>query len=540
MDFFGERWARHTERIAEAWRAVVGPEDLVLVPGDISWALNLQEAEADLAFLAALPGQKLLLRGNHDYWWSSLSKIRALCAARGWDSLDFLQNDARRYGQTVICGSRLWLLPNDSRATAEDRKIYARELERLKLSLKAAEDLREPGDRLIAMLHYPPFDKEFHENELTAMLAAAGVEACVFGHIHNSRTPYQIANVAVGPIAYSLVAADQLAFCPFLVAESVAAGPRYSQAEPDPYAWKRAEQRGTTMIKSMTAFGRYREQNEQEQLSCEIKSVNHRFLECNLRLPRAFQAYESRVRQRLSERLSRGKVELRLSYSNFTAGDEVVRLDPAQAKAWLAALTELRELSGSTGDLLPLLAARSELFITENCEIDRERIEALIDRAMDGALTAFEAMRSQEGAALAKDLLEGLAAIEALVARIAERAPLLPGLYAERLQERVEKMLGEVREEYYNGQRIAAEVAIFADKADIHEELVRLTSHIAQFRSILEENTPVGKKLDFLIQEMNREANTIGSKANDLQITQEVLNLKSLIEKLREQIQNVE
>ncbi len=206
MTIFGDGWAGHPERFFAGWRETVSEGDLVLVPGDVSWAMTLAGALPDLTDLAALPGQKVLLRGNHDYWWSSVSKLRAALPA----GMFAVQNDALRLGSVVVAGTRGWVMPGSSDFSAEDEKIYGRELGRLKLSLAAAEKLRRPGDRFIVMLHYPPTNLRLEPSGFTELLAAAGADAVVFGHLHGERR----AVARIGETPAYLVSADTLGFIP--------------------------------------------------------------------------------------------------------------------------------------------------------------------------------------------------------------------------------------------------------------------------------------------------------------------------------------
>jgi predicted phosphohydrolase len=207
MDIFGPVWERHAERIESNWRARVGPDDWVLVPGDISWAMKLEEALPDLRFLDALPGRKVLLKGNHDYWWTSRAKVEAVLPP----SLRLLQNDALDLGDGKgVVGARGWTPPDAPRATDQDRKIYERELGRLELSLKAAEGRFE---RLVAMLHYPPLYAGLGETGFVRLLREAGVAACVYGHLHGADHRYAVSGER-GGIRYTFVAADAVGFAP--------------------------------------------------------------------------------------------------------------------------------------------------------------------------------------------------------------------------------------------------------------------------------------------------------------------------------------
>ncbi len=210
MDDFGPAWLNHSQRITDNLTGEVTDEDLLLLPGDLSWALHLAEAKRDLEYISALPGKKLLLRGNHDYWWSSLSKIRQ--ALDEWDisDIELLQNDAHRYGNIVVCGTRGWMHPDDKLYKKEtDLPIFEREVHRLKLSLESAAKLRKAGDHLVAMMHYPPFGKNLLPTAFTQLLTEYGVEKCVFGHIHH-RGPQVVKNYLLNDVLYSICACDQI------------------------------------------------------------------------------------------------------------------------------------------------------------------------------------------------------------------------------------------------------------------------------------------------------------------------------------------
>ncbi len=209
MTIFGEGWAGHPERFFRGWRETVGPSDLVLVPGDVSWAMTLTGALPDLLDIAALPGQKVLLRGNHDYWWPSLTKLRAALP----EGMFALQNDALRLGSVVVAGTRGWVAPGSGDFSPEDEKIYTRELGRLQLSLAAAKKIRQPGDRLVVMLHYPPTNLRLEPSGFTELLAGAGADAVVFGHLHGERRAVEM----VGDTPAHLVAADAISFAPKLI-----------------------------------------------------------------------------------------------------------------------------------------------------------------------------------------------------------------------------------------------------------------------------------------------------------------------------------
>ena len=207
MDVFGPKWERHAERIAVNWRDRVGPEDWVLVPGDISWAMTLEEAAADLAYLHDLPGRKVLLKGNHDYWWGSRAKVEAALPP----SLTLLQNDAVDLGGgTGVVGTRGWLPPGAPRATEQDRKIHDREVLRLGLSLDHA---KGRFDRLVAMLHFPPIYAGLGETAFVPLLRDAGVRVCLYGHLHGPDHRYAVEEERDG-VRYVFVAADAVDFTP--------------------------------------------------------------------------------------------------------------------------------------------------------------------------------------------------------------------------------------------------------------------------------------------------------------------------------------
>lgn len=209
MDVFGEAWRDHPRRMAEAWDGLVGDEDLVLLPGDLSWAKTLPEAAADLRWIAERPGRKLLLRGNHDSWWTSIGKVRAALPPGSAT----LHLDAHRFGEVVVVGARGWTLPGDPFARPGDEPIFRREIERLRLSLDDADRRFDPALPRLAMTHYPPRVAGVANDEVAALLRARGVRACVFGHLHGedrNRAP----RGRVDGIVYRLVAADAVDFTP--------------------------------------------------------------------------------------------------------------------------------------------------------------------------------------------------------------------------------------------------------------------------------------------------------------------------------------
>jgi predicted phosphohydrolase len=204
MDIFGPHWEGHFEVISEDWKARVTDDDVVLLAGDHSWAMKLEEAGKDLEAIGALPGKKVIIRGNHDYWWSSYSKVKSILP----ENFIALQNDSVRINDLLICGSRGWTIP-DEKSAPEDVKIYARELIRIKMSLDDMARKRKPGDKVIAMLHYPPFGYNYANTELTDMLKAFNVDAVVFGHLHYPNTRLKLVT-ELDNITYCLTSCDLL------------------------------------------------------------------------------------------------------------------------------------------------------------------------------------------------------------------------------------------------------------------------------------------------------------------------------------------
>lgn len=210
MDVFGSNWENHVERIFAAWRESVTEDDVVLVPGDISWAMRFEDALSGLNALSELPGLKILLRGNHDYWWGSLTRMRETLPK----CVKLIQNDALETDGIVVCGSRGWLLPSDKDFKAADRKIYERELLRLEMSLTAAERLNEGSKPIVCMLHFPPLHSDGAPTGFSELLKKHGVKKCVYGHLHGAAA-WDIGFTGVlDGVDYELVSADYLGFTP--------------------------------------------------------------------------------------------------------------------------------------------------------------------------------------------------------------------------------------------------------------------------------------------------------------------------------------
>ena len=229
MDVFGPNWDRHCERIFGSWQSMVSDEDTVLVPGDISWAMHLKDALPDLYALSALPGKKVLLRGNHDYWWSSLTQMRAALP----EDVILIQNDAHDIGPAVVCGSRGWVLPGDAEFSAADRRIYNRELIRLELSLGCAQRLANGEKPIICMMHFPPLLRDGKPNGFTELMERFGVARCLYGHLHGSPAWEVGYDGEYNGVEYTLCSADRLDFEPMQIGEFPEPVPIEGSTEPE-------------------------------------------------------------------------------------------------------------------------------------------------------------------------------------------------------------------------------------------------------------------------------------------------------------------
>lgn len=292
------------------------------------------------------------------------------------------------------------------------------------------------------------------------------------------------------------------------------------------------------MIKSMTGYGHYEYQNEEIRMSIEIKTVNHRYCDVYIRLPRQLSCFEDKVRSLITSRVSRGKIDVFINWENIGEGKKEVILDEGLARAYYEAMGKIAQNLGLREDISSSSLVRfPEILRVEKKEEDSEAIWLVLEKAVNEAVNTLLSMREAEGEKLKNSLLDICESIEDYRRKILVRAPQVVSEYKEKLSARIRELMDN---NTIDEMRIAMEVAMFADKASINEELVRLKSHLDQFGQIINLDGPIGKKLDFLLQEMNREVNTIGSKANNLEITRNVVELKSEIEKLREQIQNIE
>lgn len=292
------------------------------------------------------------------------------------------------------------------------------------------------------------------------------------------------------------------------------------------------------MIKSMTGYGRSQQLADGMNITVEIKSVNHRYFEFSSRLPRSYGFLDEKLKSFFMGKLTRGKMECYVQIETVEEPDTIISVNHPLVKGYLDAYKELSETYGLENDIKVSDISRvSDIFSIRKQAADEDKIWAAVQSVAQEALNGFVAMREREGSRLKDDILSRLETILENVAYIEERSPETVKEYNEKLLGRLREMLADA---HIDEQRILTEAAIFADKIAVAEETVRLRSHISQMRSFLEASEAVGKKMDFLIQEFNREANTIGSKAQDVEIARRVVAIKAEIEKIREQIQNIE
>ena len=292
------------------------------------------------------------------------------------------------------------------------------------------------------------------------------------------------------------------------------------------------------MVKSMTGYGRHESVLHGRTLVIEVKSVNNRYLDCNVRLPRVYICAEDGVQRRVKEVISRGKVDVYVNMENNTEEAVSVTLNQPVAAGYMEALRKMAETFGLAPAVsIDLLSKFPDVFKVDKVPENLEELTADIHAVAEEALRDFDAMRCREGEKLEADLLGRLDTLEDFTHQVEQRSPQTVADYRARL---TAKLLEVLADRQLDESRVLTEAAIFADKVAVDEETVRLHSHIAQFRDMLAGGSPIGRKLDFLIQEMNRETNTIGSKCNNLEISTIVVNMKAEIEKIREQVQNIE
>lgn len=292
------------------------------------------------------------------------------------------------------------------------------------------------------------------------------------------------------------------------------------------------------MIKSMTGYGRAREMLNRREITVEVHSVNNRYLDCTVKMPRMYSFAEDAVKTRVQKAVSRGKVDVYIAVDASAADVAKVSVNRELAASYASALRELSDVCGTESKITADQLARFPDVLTVSKEDeDLETVSADLCRVLDEALEAYNAMRAVEGGKLAEDIDSRLTTIETLTAQVEQRSPETVSEYRQKLTARMQEVLASTA---IDEQRILTEAAIYADKIAVDEETVRLRSHVSQLRTMLQSDEPMGRKMDFLIQEVNRESNTIGSKCNDVTIARVAVNLKAEVEKIREQVQNVE
>ena len=292
------------------------------------------------------------------------------------------------------------------------------------------------------------------------------------------------------------------------------------------------------MIKSMTGFGRCEIQKESRKFTVELKSVNHRYLDVNIRMPKKLNFFETAIRTLLKSYANRGKIDIFITYEDISQAQVSVKYNAALAAEYLKYLRQMEEEFGLENDVrVSTLSRYPEVFTMEEQSEDEEELWNGLKEALEGAFGQFVETRKAEGENLKKDILSKLDSLEKEIVFVEERSPQIVAEYRAKLEDKMKELLADTQIE---DSRIAAEVILFADKICTDEEVVRLKSHIQHMRNTLEEKEVIGRKLDFIAQEMNREANTILSKANDLEVSNHAITLKTEIEKIREQIQNIE
>ena len=292
------------------------------------------------------------------------------------------------------------------------------------------------------------------------------------------------------------------------------------------------------MIKSMTGYGRARKTLNKRDITVEVRSVNNRYLDCTVKMPRMYTFAEDAIKQCVQKAISRGKVDVFITVDASAADVAKVTVNRELAAGYAAALRELSEVCGTEPHITPEQLSRfPDVLTVTKADEDLETVSADFCEVLGEALVSYNEMRAAEGAKLAEDILGRLSTIEGYTTQVEKRSPETVREYREKLTFRMQEVLQSTT---IDAQRILTEAAIYADKTAVDEETVRLRSHVAQLRGMVESNEPMGRKMDFLIQEVNRESNTIGSKCNDVDIARVVVGLKAEVEKMREQVQNVE
>ncbi|MFZ5966308.1 MAG: YicC/YloC family endoribonuclease [Bacillota bacterium] len=293
------------------------------------------------------------------------------------------------------------------------------------------------------------------------------------------------------------------------------------------------------MIKSMTGYGRGEAKDTERHFTVEIKSVNHRYNDFVVRMPKRLTYLEEKIKDIVKDEVKRGRVEIYIGLENIGEGDTKIAFNAPLAKQYYDSLDQMRRMFNLEDDItISLLSKLPDVFKLEMKEEDEDAIWQCLKEASLKAVNSLMNMRIEEGNKLVQDILKRCDLIEQIIHKIEKKTPDVIMEYKVKLKERIKELLEDTYE--LDDSRLSMEVAIYADKSNITEEIVRLFSHITQLKNTLKKDEPVGRKLDFLIQEMNREINTIGSKSNDLEITNDVVEVKSELEKIREQIQNIE
>ena len=292
------------------------------------------------------------------------------------------------------------------------------------------------------------------------------------------------------------------------------------------------------MINSMTGYGKGEARQDDITVTVEIKTVNHRYADISVKLPRTFLSLENGVRKQVAAVVGRGKVDVYVNYELASEAQAVPKLNNELAEAYHKLFVGLAgKLNLQDRISIDHIINQRDVVQVEEAEIDEATLETCLRSATAGALESLLAMRTAEGEETRKDIEDRLNVTETILAQIEQRAPQVPAEWQERLTERLERLQQNVE---WDPQRVAQEIAVFTDRCDISEEITRFKSHLVQFRGMLDDSEPVGRRMDFLVQELNREVNTMGSKSNDAELTTAVVTLKSELEKIREQVQNIE
>ncbi|MCK4503629.1 MAG: YicC family protein [Desulfuromonadales bacterium] len=292
------------------------------------------------------------------------------------------------------------------------------------------------------------------------------------------------------------------------------------------------------MLNSMTGYGKGEAERDGLIVIVEIKSVNHRYADISVKLPRSFLALENGLRKRVGQSLKRGKIDVYVNYELMGDTQAVPQLNYELASAYQQLLTDMQKALGLTSEISSeYIASQKDVVQVREAKIDEDVLRECLQEAVAVAIDQHIGMRQVEGEETRKDMAERLDAAELLLEQIEKRAPMVPLEWQEKLTERLARLQQGIE---WDPQRVAQEIAVFTDRCDISEEIARFKSHLIQFRELFDDQEPVGRRMDFLLQELNREVNTIGSKANDAELTRHVVALKSEFEKVREQVQNVE